>query len=112
MNIQRGDIWLIKLDPIIGSEQGGTRPVVILSVNIFNSSKAKKIIIVPLSTKSKGVPLDVLIQPPDGGLLRNSYVKCEDVRSISVNRFVEKWGELSLLKIKEIEEKLQFLLGL
>lgn len=112
MNINRGDIWLINFNPTIGREQSGIRPGLIISVDEFNNSKAEKVIAIPLSSKYKGIPLNIEIEPPDGGLSKLSYVKTEDIRSISVNRLIEKWGEISLIKMKEVEQKTKLLLGL
>jgi len=112
VNIRRGDVWLINYDPVIGREQGGTRPGVVISVNGFNKTKSQKIITVPITSKFKLNPLNIIIEPPEGGTIVESYVKCEDIRSTSIDRLVEKWGEISTATMNEIEKKLRFLLGL
>jgi len=112
MNINRGEIWLIDFNPTIGREQAGVRPALILSVNEFNNSLASKVIALPLTSKNKGIPLDVEITPPDGGIIKNSYIKCEDLRSLSKNRLIEKWGIITDVKLSEVEDKVKLLLGL
>jgi mRNA interferase MazF len=112
MNINRGEIWLIDFNPTIGREQAGVRPALILSVNEFNNSMASKVIAMPLTSKNKGIPLDVELVPPDGGINKNSYIKCEDLRSLSKNRLIEKWGTITELKLSEVESKVKLLLGL
>jgi mRNA interferase MazF len=112
MNIKRGDIWLIDLSPTKGREQSGIRPCLILSDNNFNNSMSGKVVAIALSSKFKGIPLDIELVPPEGGIKKISYIKTEDIRSLSKDRLIEKWGEISLLKIKEVEEKVKLILGL
>jgi mRNA interferase MazF len=108
----RGDIWLVNLDPTQGREQAGTRPILIISVDGFNHGAAELVVGVPVTSKAKGIPLHVEINPPEGGLNVKSYAKCEDVRSISTNRLVRKFGIVSSQTIEKIEDRLRILLGL
>ena len=64
----RGEIWMIDLDPTRGHEQAGKRPALIVSDDVFNSGPAGLVIVLPLTTKSKGVRSHVAVQPPEGGL--------------------------------------------
>ncbi len=111
MNIKRGEIWLVNFHPTKGSEQAGIRPAVILSVDNFNNSMANKVIVCPLTSKDKAIPLDVVLFPPEGGISKTSYIKCEDIRSISKERMIQKWGEISPFKLEEIKKKISLLLG-
>jgi mRNA interferase MazF len=108
----RGEIWLVNLDPTQGREQAGTRPILIISVDGFNHGAAELVVGVPITSKAKGIPLHVEINPPEGGLNVKSFAKCEDVRSISVNRLVKKFGKVSPQTIEKIEDRLKILLGL
>lgn len=112
MNIKRGEIWLIDFNPTKGREQAGIRPALIISVDYFNDSMANKIVACPLTSKDKGIPLDVALLPPDGGIVKNSFIKCEDIRSLSKERLIEKWGDISREKMDEVQKKLRLLLGL
>lgn len=112
MNIKRGDIWLIDFNPTVGNEQAGVRPALIISVNRFNQSMATKVVAIPLTSKDKGIPLDVELIPPDGGVTKNSYIKCEDIRSLSKSRLIQKWGEISPDKMQEVSNKIGLLLGI
>ena len=71
----RGELWMADLDPVKGHEQAGRRPILIVSTNPFNYSAAGMIVIVPLSTKEKHVPLHVRVSPPEGGLRQVSRLK-------------------------------------
>lgn len=110
MSIERGDIWLVDFNPTKGREQRGIRPALIISVNRFNNSMANKVVAMPLTSKNKGIPLDVHLPSPDGGVKKDSYIKIEDIRSISKERFIEKWGDISPEKLVEVEYKMKMLL--
>jgi mRNA interferase MazF len=108
----RGEIWLVNLDPTQGREQAGTRPILIISVNTFNHGAAELVVGVPVTSKAKGIPLHVEINPPEGGLNVKSFAKCEDVRSISTSRLVRKFGSVSVQTVEKVEDRLRILLGL
>ncbi len=108
----RGEIWLVGLDPTKGREQAGIRPALIVSVDIFNQGAAELVVVIPVTSKAKGIPLHVEILPPEGGLTLTSYVKCEDVRSISTSRLVRRLGMVSAETMDQVEDRLKILLGL
>lgn len=109
MKINRGEIWLIELNPTIGHEQSGKRPALIISDNMFNHSLAKMVIIVPITSRNKGIPTHIEI---DCDCLRiKSYIKTEDIRSVSTKRLSRKLGEIDDQIIKLVEERVKLLLG-
>jgi len=108
----RGEIWLINLDPTKGHEQAGTRPGLVVSTDYFNSGPADLVVIVPLTTTQTGIPLHIEVNPPEGRLKRKSFIKCENVRSVSKDRFIEKWGSVSRDTMLKVEERLRLLLEL
>jgi mRNA interferase MazF len=71
----RGDIWLADLNPINGREQAGMRPCLVVSVNLFNQSPAELVIVVPLTTRAKGIRTHVPLVPPEGGVRERSFIK-------------------------------------
>lgn len=109
---RRGEIWVGSLDPVIGREQSGRRPLLVVSDDLFNRSAAELAVIVPLTTKEKGVPFHVAIDAPEGGLRERSFIKCEDVRSLSTRRLSERWGEVSEDTMIQVEDSLRRLLHL
>ncbi|HAU32060.1 MAG: mRNA interferase [Desulfotomaculum sp. 46_296] len=111
-NPLRGEIWFVDLNPIRGHEQAGKRPALIVSVDLFNSGPAGLIVILPLTTKEKGIPFHVEICPPEGGLKEKSFVKCEDIRSVSRERLLLRIGMVSLATIEAIEDRIRILLNL
>jgi len=108
----RGDVWLIDLDPTIGHEQAGRRPGLIISVDLFNHGPAGLAVILPITGQFKGIPFHVKIDPPEGGLRKQSFIKCEDLRSVSKERLARRLGAVSAATISEVEDRLRILLNL
>lgn len=108
----RGEIWTVSFDPIRGREQAGTRPALILSTNRFNRSPAELVVVIPITSKSKGIPWHVSVLPPEGGVKTVSYIKTEDVRSVSKDRLGKRWGMVSTNTLDEVADRLKILLEL
>jgi mRNA interferase MazF len=108
----RGEIWVADLNPTRGHEQSGKRPVVVISDDLFNKSAAELVIVLPLTTRNKGIPYHVEILPPEGGVQQSSYIKCEDIRSIAKERLADRWGTVSDPTMDAIEYRLKLLLKL
>lgn len=108
----RSDVWMVDFNPTIGHEQAGVRPGLIVSVDEFNHGASELAVVVPITSKSKNVPMHVPISPPEGGLTMISYIKCEEVRSISRLRLLRHLGIVSTMTIKEVELRLRSLLDL
>ncbi len=68
----RGDVWLIEFDPLRGHQQGGTRPGVVVSTDLFNHGPAALHVVMPITTRSRRLRWRVEVQPPEGGLGRAS----------------------------------------
>jgi mRNA interferase MazF len=84
----------------------------VLSVDPFNHGPADLVVVLPITSKSKGIPFHIPVKPPDGGLKLESFVKCEDIRSISKERLVQKLGSVGPKTIEAAEYRLRVLLGL
>lgn len=109
---QRGEVWMLELDPTRGREQSGHRPALVVSTNLFNDSRAGLVIVLPITSARKAVRSHVEITPPEGGVKTPSFIKCEDVRSVTKERFGNRWGEVSPETMQAVEERLKFLLDL
>lgn len=112
MKPNRGEIWLANLDPPVGHEQGGTRPCLIVSDNGMNHGPLGLAMVVPLTSVEKGFPSHVKVVPPEGGLSLRSFIKCEDIRSISQKRLIKKLGAVTASTMEQVEYRLCFLLHL
>lgn len=108
----RGDVWSLNLDPALGREQSGTRPALVVSVDRFNHGPAGLVVVLPITSKDKKQPMHVALQPPDGGLPMLSFVKCEDIRSVSKARLKQFRGVVSGPAMNEVEKRLRILLDL
>jgi mRNA interferase MazF len=107
-----GEVWLVDLDPTRGHEQGGRRPCLVISADPFNHGPADLVIVLPITTRDRGIPSHVRVDPPEAGLRLPSFVKCEEVRSISKDRLSTRWGVISPATLAQVEDRLRLLLVL
>jgi mRNA interferase MazF len=114
MSVQpsHGDIWLVGLDPTKGREQAGTRPALVVSVDLFNHGPADLVLVCPITTVDKRIALNVAVDPPEGGLKTRSFIKCEDLRSISTSRLLDRWGTVTRATLDEVKDRLRILMDL
>jgi len=110
--VGRGEVWLADLNPTRGHEQAGRRSCLIISVDLFNQGPAGLCVVLPLTTKKKGVLWHVALTPADSGLKLVSYVKCEDIRSISLERLSRRLGSVSSPVLHAVEYRITRLLGI
>jgi len=108
----RGEVWLVSLDPTKGHEQAGRRPGLVVSVDLFNHGPAGLVVMLPISTVAKGIPFHVEVNPPEAGLKQKSFVKCEDVRSVSKERLLRRYGAVAARTMDAVEDRLRILLNL
>jgi mRNA interferase MazF len=97
MVIKQFDIWLVDLNPQIGTETGKTRPVLIVQTNILNKLKHASTIICPLTTnvKREASILRVHLKKGEGGLNRDSDIMIDQVRAVDNKRLIKKIGKVS-----------------
>ena len=108
----RGEIWTVNLNPTRGHEQAGQRPALVVSADQLNASAADLVVVIPLTTKGRGIPLHVEIEPPDGGVQQTSFAMCENIRSVAKERLTDRWGSVSRNTMEKIEARLYMLLDL
>ena len=95
MNVKRGDIFYADLSPVVGSEQGGMRPVLIVQNDVGNKYSPTVIAAAITSRISKSkLPTHIDLQGIDVGLAKDSVVLLEQVRTIDKKRLREKMGHL------------------
>ncbi|REG84780.1 type II toxin-antitoxin system PemK/MazF family toxin [Algoriphagus antarcticus] len=99
--MRQGDIWMSDLSPVIGSEQAGRRPVVILSGNLMNKF-LQVAITAPLTSKIKNYQGNPILEPSQkNGLKVESELMVFHIRSISKDRLIEKIGEISTTELTQ-----------
>ncbi len=111
-NSERGEVWLVDLDPTRGREQAGKRPALILSVDDFNAGPSDLIFVIPITSKLRPLPTQVVLRPPEGGVKVECAILCDALRSISKERLVAKWGKITPATLSEVEDRVRILLGL
>ncbi|MBD2362195.1 type II toxin-antitoxin system PemK/MazF family toxin [Anabaena minutissima FACHB-250] len=115
MNIERGQIYFINLNPVLGREQSGTRPVLVLSINPIN--QLPLVVTVVVGTKGTNIkrdhPTNIRLSPHDSGLLIETVFLCFQIRSLDPNRFpADPTGKISESKMLEVEAAVRYCLGL
>lgn len=112
MSIKRGEVWLADLNPIRGSEQGGTRPVVIFQNEII-SQFSTTVIAIPLTTNLRraSLPTCLLIQNGEAGLVSDSVALCHQLRVIDKMRLQNTIGEVNSDTLMLLEGKILLTLG-
>lgn len=111
LDVKRGQIYYTKLDSVIGSEQGGVRPVVILQNNKGNRFCPTTIVATVTSRKEKGrVPVHIPILAD--GLSKESVVHLEQIRTIDKQRLMRYVGWLGEPAMRQIDRAIEISLGL
>src|SRR3954454_15904431 len=109
----RGEIWNADLDPTRGREQAGKRPVLVVSTDRFNEGPAEWVVVLPITSKAKGIPWHVALAAGGStGLRTSSFAMVEAVRCISRERLAKRLGEAATATMSEIEARLRILLEL
>jgi mRNA interferase MazF len=112
--MRRGEIYDARLDPIEGSEQGGVRPVIIVSRDAINSS-SPLVVVVPCTTyraQRRLYPSQVMISATDGGLERDTIALGEQIRALSKTRLLRLRGTLSHATLSRLDQALLITLDL
>ncbi len=113
MNIKRGDIFYADLSPVVGSEQGGIRPVLIVQNDVGNRYSPTVIAAAITSRQSKTkLPTHIPIEAEGCGLSKDSVVLLEQVRTLDKRRLKEKMGSVDFNSMKEINRALSVSFGL
>lgn len=113
MLIRRGDIYYADLSPVVGSEQGGIRPVLIVQNDVGNRYSPTVIAaaITSRGTKAK-LPTHIKLYASGSGLSKDSVVLLEQIRTLDKRRLKEKMGTLSPYDMDKVDEALSISFGL
>lgn len=113
MNIKRGDIFYADLSPVIGSEQGGLRPVLIVQNDVGNKYSPTVIAAAITSKMSKAkLPTHIDVPGEDTGLAKDSIILLEQIRTIDKQRLKEKMGHLNEATMNSVNNAIQVSFGL
>ncbi|HNR04261.1 MAG TPA: type II toxin-antitoxin system PemK/MazF family toxin [Bacillota bacterium] len=113
MVLRRGDIFYGDLSPVIGSEQGGVRPVLIIQNDIGNKYSPTVIVAAITSQINKAkLPTHVELEALKYGITKDSVILLEQIRTIDKRRLKEKIGHLSEELMKQVDTAIQISFGL
>lgn len=113
MEVRRGDIFIADLDPVVGSEQGGIRPVLIVQNDRGNRFSPTVICAAMTSRLSKhDLPTHVWVSKTDSGLKSDSLVLCEQLRTLEKRRLQARAGHVEGLALRRVEAALHAALGM
>ena len=113
MEVQRGDIFIADLNPVVGSEQGGIRPVVIVQNDRGNRFSPTVICAAMTSRLGKNdLPTHVWVSARDSGHKSDSLVLCEQIRTIEKKRLKGRAGRIAGLAMARVDEALLAAMGI
>ena len=110
--VKRGELYYADLSPVIGSEQGGIRPVLVVQNDIGNKYSPTVIAAAITSKLNKAkLPTHIELSSKEYGLEKDSVVLLEQIRTIDKSRLKEKIGELSTAKMSQVNRAMLISLG-
>ncbi len=113
VNIKRGDIYYADLSPVVGSEQGGLRPVLIVQNDIGNRYSPTVIAAAITSKLGKNkLPTHIDIYASEVGLAKDSVILLEQIRTLDKRRLREKMGHLNESVMARVNDAIQVSFGL
>lgn len=113
MSIKKGDLYFADLSPVMGSEQGGVRPVLVVQNDVGNKFSPTIIVAAVTSKRNKAdLPPHVEIAAEENGLTKNSVVLLEQLRTIDKRRLKERIGTIDKTRLPEVNEALSVSLGI
>ena len=108
---KRGEVWLVNWNPSGGSEQAGRRPALVIQNDIGNE-KAPTTIVAAISSSVKLYPMNVQINPPEGGLDHPSIIKTSQILTISKQRLEKRLGLICRESLKEVDSAIKLSLAI
>jgi mRNA interferase MazF len=105
-------VWIVDLDPPVGHKQGGVRPTIVVSTDMFDNSLAGLLMIVPTTTTDRRVRAHIRVDPPEGGLAKTSFILTDQLRTVSRLRLGRRLGSVSSVTMKTLEKQIRIHAGL
>ena len=100
--MKRGDVYLVSLEPVVGSETGKTRPAVVVQNDLANRTSPTVNVIPVTSSTARVFPFQVRLGAGEGGLERAGKALCEQIRTVSRQRLKRRLGQLPPERLREI----------
>ena len=113
MTVKRGELYFADLSPVIGSEQGGIRPVLIVQNDVGNRHSPTVIAAAITSQQGKAkLPTHIELDSPESGLIKDSIVLLEQIRTLDKRRLKEKIGHMTEDDMQKVNKALLISLSL
>jgi len=112
MMFKKGDVFFADLNPVVGSEQGGIRPVVVIQNNIGNRFSPTIIAAITSQTNKSKIPTHVEVSAAVGGLERSSVIMTEQLRTIDKSRLKHCIGHLDNETMEAVDQAILKSLGI
>ncbi|MCR5121882.1 MAG: type II toxin-antitoxin system PemK/MazF family toxin [Ruminococcus sp.] len=113
MSVHRGEIYYADLSPVVGSEQGGIRPVLIVQNDVGNRHSPTVIAAAITSRRDKArLPTHITVTSGDSGLAKDSIILLEQIRTLDKRRLRERMGELDTASMDKVDSALSVSFGL
>ena len=109
---RRGDIFTVDFEPMRGHEQGKVRPALVIQNNVGNQYSPTIIVAAITSGQRARYDVNVVIKAPEGGLVRDSLVLLNQIRTVDKSRLGRYWGHISEESMTRVDEALRVSLGL
>lgn len=112
MDIKRGEVYFADLSPVFGSEQGGTRPVLVIQNDVGNKYSPTVIVAAITSQINKAkLPTHIELTAQEYGLQKDSVVLLEQLRTLDKRRLKERVCSIDLVKMRKVNDALLISLG-
>jgi mRNA interferase MazF len=108
---KRGEVWLVNWNPARGSEQAGRRPALVIQNDIGNE-KAPTTIVAAISGSLRIYPMNVKVNPPEGGLDRPSIIKTSQILTVAKERLEKRLGLLNQDRMDDVDRAIKLSLAL
>lgn len=110
--IWRGEVYDVDLGRPVGREPAFRRPAVVVSVDIVNNGPGGRVVVVPVTSTAYGLRSHVEVEPGTGGFEHTSYARCDQLRTVSIERLVFRRGVVGPDQLHAIDQALRFILDL
>jgi mRNA interferase MazF len=108
---KRGEVWQVNWNPARGSEQAGKRPALVVQNDIGNE-KAPTTIVAAISSSVRIYPMNVEVNPPEGGLDCPSIIKTNQILTVSKERLEKRLGLISKDRMDDVDRAIKLSLAL
>jgi len=113
VRISRGDIFLANLDPVVGSEQGKIRPVLVIQNKVYNEYSPTTIVVAITSKKfTKEFPTNVFVVKEDSKLNKDSTILLNQIRTIDKSRIIKRISHLNEFTMRKVDLAIKISLDL